>query len=208
MLESNCRAGSFEQLGLSHHYRAQTTESASATTQALVRAINGNTKLTHLSLVKSRLLLNAANFDEIFNAVGEHKSLRIVALDRYARFLGDDEDHYYSALERLLSRNRNLVVLDDEGDRISMKTCIRELYALNNFYNGSKKLVQESEAMRCLLFATVLTERISASFQQAGLLLADHTDVLYEFVAGMNLDATAELGMNDSVSSASEQQHH
>lgn len=120
--------------------------------------------------------------------------------DIYGEYLGGENSESESGfdrswLERLLSRNRNIEVVDAFGQRYTDGPNIDKGYALNYFYNGSARTVRESTSLRPLLVATVLAESASENFQYTALLLSHHTDVLCEFFQDTNLE--------DTVSSAS-----
>ena len=93
-------------------------------------------------------------------------------------------------MERLLSRNRNIVVLHQSGQRCTNGSTIDRLYAVNRAYSGSANLMKASPALRPLLLAKTWTEFDLANFQRIALLLADHTDVLCEFINGVDLEDT------------------
>ena len=107
----------------------------------------------------------------------------------------DDDSKYpsrldYAALERLLLRNRTIEVLDFNGGRISNGPRIDQLYLLNDFYSGSKQLVNDSASLRSQLVTTALVESTSTNFPYTALLLSDHMDVLCDLLMnnGVNLD--------------------
>lgn len=74
----------------------------------------------------------------VFNAMELHAGLRTFVVRNYP-----PEDIDYSWLERLLSRNRNITVLDERGNRITNGTTIDKLYALNRYFHESAKLVKD-----------------------------------------------------------------
>ncbi|GAX16380.1 hypothetical protein FisN_10Hh404 [Fistulifera solaris] len=185
--------GHFEHLGISLKERGMMNDTESVV-QALIHAINNNPRLTHLALGDLGVLFSQGpHSDAIFHSFEKHEALRVINLEPYIPNIldGMTEDEYghfckpyYAALERLLSRNRNLVVLDSTDEKISNGTTIEKLYALNHFYSGSEKLIQESDEVRHLLVGRVLTERAFANFQYLGLLLSIYTDLLFEMVDG------------------------
>lgn len=112
------------------------------------------------------------------------------------------EDPGYSWLDRLLSRNRNITVLDRSGERCSNGPNIDNLYALNRFYQGSASLVTVSASLRPLLVVTALLERESTTLQRRALLLANHTDILCEFIDDMDLDDIVSQSVSEGTPSA------
>jgi hypothetical protein len=162
-----------------------------AIAEVFIRAIQGNVKLTQLTLGgDDKCMKWDYHLQSIFQAVEVHPNLRTFILRDYTDSLDPD----FSWLKRLLSRNRRITVLDLSGERISNGTSIDELYALNRIYNGSVQLIQETGVWRPNLLASALTESVSSSFQHAALLLSDHTDALCGFfnsVAFANISAGA-----------------
>jgi hypothetical protein len=164
--------------------------------EVLINVIAGNPQLTSFDFRNIHVIIDMAPHKEaIFQALEEHRGLRTVAFNTfppYYNILADVEndpehirqqDHWYSSLERLLSRNRRINVCDDRGKRYTNGSSIDKLYALNDFYNGSSELLKEdSTLLRPLHVATALTAGASANFQCAALLLSDHTDILCEFL--------------------------
>ncbi|GAX17677.1 hypothetical protein FisN_10Lu394 [Fistulifera solaris] len=141
--------GHFEHLcikltDLAHRRNLEPAETA----QALVDVIRGNRSLKHLDLSgldwMFSLDVGASSavppMKQVWDAIEEHSESRTVTLgiyspDRIQRIVE------YASLERLLSRNRNVTVIDKEGKRISNGSTIDKLYALNSFYNGSTDLI-------------------------------------------------------------------
>jgi hypothetical protein len=177
--------GHFVRLGISIDSYKMVNDMESCV-QALIGAINSNPQMTDLKVYGFDLLFqHSPHWEALYHAIGEHKQLRTITLgDREYKEICQD---FYSALERLLSRNRNVTVISITGKKITNDTSIDQLYALNHFYNGSLSLTEESVEMRPMLFAAAL-EKASASFQRTGLLLSQHTDVLWELVDGTNLE--------------------
>ena len=132
------------------------------------------------------------HFLTIFKAVEGHKSLQTLIVREYPR----REDPNYSWLKQLLSRNRNITVLDSSGLRCSDGSSVNKLYSLNHCYLGSVKLANGSASLRPLLVATALLENASQKYQNTALLLSNHTDMLCEFIQGVHL---VELALSESV---------
>ncbi|GAX17709.1 hypothetical protein FisN_10Lu427 [Fistulifera solaris] len=183
--------GYFESLGITLQHRMMTMGTETAV-QALIAAINNNPGLKYLKLGEMDFLFyEDSHLERVFHALSEHAGLRSINLDSYPEVdaLPGSEEYniqsqpYYSALERLLSRNRNLTVLGFGDKLITNGTTIDKIYALNKFFHGSAGLIRESEEMRSLLVGLALTEGASSKYQYTGLLLSNHTDMLIEFVA-------------------------
>lgn len=94
----------------------------------------------------------------------------------------------YSGQERLLFRNRNIIVRNKGGHKHSNGSSIDLLYSLNRLYQRSATLVKESTALRPMLVTT--------NFQHTALLMSDHPDMLCEFIMGLNLDTTVAAASN------------
>ncbi|GAX17688.1 hypothetical protein FisN_10Lh397 [Fistulifera solaris] len=177
--------GHFVRLGISirSYERVHDMESC---VQALTGAIKSNPNLRYLKMYGfDQRFQHAPHWESLYHAIGEHQQLRTITLDdnEYKKTCQD----FYLALERLLSCNRNVTVIKRDGKKFTNETSIDQLYALNNFFNGSLSLTEESVELRPVLFAVAL-EKASASFQYTGLLLSQHTDVLWELVDGTNLE--------------------
>lgn len=144
--------------------------------EALVRAIITNTKLTYLNLGDSHSRFEwVPHLQIIFKAIEEHKSLRTVVMND--RYWVDDS---YSLLEHLLSRNRDIVVLNPSGKKISNGPAIDNAYLLSQIYYGSVKLLKESTQLRPGLVETALVRGASTKFPHTALLLYNHADILCE----------------------------
>jgi hypothetical protein len=168
--------GHFVRLGISirSYERVHDMESC---VQALTGAIKSNPNLRYLKMYGfDQRFQHAPHWESLYHAIGEHQQLRTITLDdnEYKKTCQD----FYLALERLLSCNRNVTVIKRDGKKFTNETSIDQLYALNNFFNGSLSLTEESVELRPVLFAVAL-EKASASFQYTGLLLSQHTDVLW-----------------------------
>jgi hypothetical protein len=149
---------------------------------AVIRAIDSNPNLEHLDLSKMQWHLDfASHLPALFMAIEGHPKLRTFVIKQYPR-----EDRTYVWLKRLLSRNRNIEVLDSSGRRCTDGWSIDELYTLNSFIDGSTKLVKETSSLRSQLVMAILTsrwlrKRQARDFQHYALLLSDQSDTLCEF---------------------------
>ncbi|GAX13707.1 hypothetical protein FisN_2HuN26 [Fistulifera solaris] len=176
--------GHFEKLGisLSPSDPLEHAEVASVS-RALIRAVNTNPFLTSLDLRKSDLHFDTFALDwgrhlpALFQAIEEHKGLRQLILREYPK-----SDPDYSWLKRLLTRTRNIIVLDSSGEKCTDGDSIEKIYSLNRFYHGSSNLVKESLMLRTQLVATALSKGASNTFDKTALLLSMYTDVLCDFV--------------------------
>ncbi|GAX21665.1 hypothetical protein FisN_29Hh104 [Fistulifera solaris] len=133
-----------------------------AITKALVDAIAGNQKLTHLNLQDTYFLWYYPphlDFQEIFRVIENHGSLRSFRISEYPR-----ADPNYSWLKQLLSRNRYITVFDSCGIRCSDGSSVDQMYALNYFFCGSAELMKVSSSLRPTLVATALMESASECF--------------------------------------------
>ncbi|GAX17680.1 hypothetical protein FisN_10Lu402 [Fistulifera solaris] len=171
--------------------------------EALIRAIHGNPKLSSLDLADGDSYLQwGPHMKSIFKAVEKHPSLRTLAVQSYGNgdnaesdaLIGVNDDFvkkhcfYPSWLERLLSRNRNIVVVDESGNKCTNGSTIDEAYALNGCYNGSVRLVNESTALRPLLVTSALTRSASTNYQHTALLLSHNVDTLCEILHAVDFE--------------------
>ncbi|GAX16378.1 hypothetical protein FisN_10Hh407 [Fistulifera solaris] len=158
---------------------------------AIINAVNGNSNLSYLNMGNIPSLFDTdACMEAVFEAMEEHPGLRTVVLHTYPPgYYSNAEDNSedprewdYSSLERLLSRNRRITVCDYHGRKFSNGSSIDKLYALNSFFNGSAKVLEETQVLRLVFVATALTESASQNVQYTSLLLSNHTDMLCEFL--------------------------
>jgi hypothetical protein len=198
--------GHFESLGLSlaRYGREFDSEKSEHVADAIIGAIIANRKLASIDLSEIHFLFYPTSFfDRILQSMEGHEGLRTVIVKAYpfvyknADYITDlryDEDSFddssneedFSALERLLSRNRNIVVLDKYGEVCTNGSSIDELYALNRFYNGSASSLQESTFWRAPLISTALTTGALNNFQYTALLLSNHVDMLFDYVQALD----------------------
>lgn len=159
-----------------------------ALAEALARVIRNNPNLTCLNLSEQYMYFDwSPCLGDVFEAMEEHEGLRKVILKEYPK----DEDPGYRWLEKLLMRNRNIVVLDSYRRKCTDGSRINKLYALNALYNGSPKLVKESASLRPPLVTEALMENASENFVHTALLLSYHTDILNELLSCASLDNVA-----------------
>ncbi|GAX17692.1 hypothetical protein FisN_10Lu412 [Fistulifera solaris] len=156
---------------------------------SLVDAIDANPQLTVLDISSlDRYIDLVSHTRDIYEAVERHSGLRTFAIHAW-----HFEDFEYDALEQLLSRNRDITVVDITGHIITNHTTIDAIYQLNRLYHGSPKLVQEPTAVRPCLVGMALVEKASMRFPCTAILLSDHIDVLCEFVGRLNDDNAAAI---------------
>ncbi|GAX17694.1 hypothetical protein FisN_10Lu414 [Fistulifera solaris] len=163
--------------------------------EALVRAIRTNSQLTYLDLSGySRCFDWVAHLGSILEAMEEHTALQtfVVDISNKSRGVFPQNNFQYIWLEKLLSRNRKINVVDEFGTRITNGTTIDKLYALNDFYNGSASLVKTKQtATRSFLVVKALTERASSNFRYTELLMSHHADMMCELLSGVDLETVA-----------------
>jgi hypothetical protein len=85
-------------------------------------------------------------------------------------------------LRELLACNRDIRVVNRSGEIYTDRCLIDKLYSLNRFLRASKGLAVEPALARGLLLPTALVEAASNDFQKSAVLLADHVDMLFEFI--------------------------
>jgi hypothetical protein len=178
-------------------------DKATSVAEAMISFIKANRSLKHLKLSPSYSTIWRYHFQDIFEAVGDHKCLRKLIVSYYP----EQEDPDFSWLKRLLSRNRSITVLDESYSKITDGSSINRLYALNRCYHGSAALMkEESTSLRPHLVAAAIQNNASKKFDHAALLLANHVDVLSEFMHGADLEdvpCAGELRLETSDSGVS-----
>ncbi|GAX17670.1 hypothetical protein FisN_10Lu387 [Fistulifera solaris] len=152
--------------------------------EAFCRVIRGNPNLTQLTLDDHhRDFQWYLHLENIFQALEDHPNLRTFTIG-LMMWSGFD----FSPLEKLLSRKRDIIVLNFSGEIILNGGSIDRLYALNRFIKGSAKLVSEETVLRPLLAATALINGALPEFQYISILLSDHTDFVCEHINSVNLE--------------------
>ncbi|GAX17693.1 hypothetical protein FisN_10Lu413 [Fistulifera solaris] len=199
--------GHFEKLTLSvdhwnHRPERMSIDKMARVADALIRAIQSNPNLQYLNLKDTEDRYDwDPHMQDVFKAMEEHKGLRTFVL-RFYPFL---EDRKYSWLQSLLSRNRQITVIDLCDRKCSNGPIIDKLYRLNAIYNGLASLRAESVSLRPLLVAEALVNQAKGNLPQAALLLSNHTDTLCEFIHSLNLNhivASIESSMEETLSGA------
>jgi hypothetical protein len=188
-----------------HYDDVLTVEVTARIADASIGFISANPSLTHLVFELDWVDMTH-HLPAIFHAMEEHKELRTFRILTF-----NDDDYYfddsrprrspidYPGLEKLLSRNRNISVLYHGGKKITNGTTIDRIYALNRFYCGSAKLVNESSDLRPLLVASALLESGLHNAQYTALLLSNHVDILCEIIVEISFD-TEGMGAEEAVS--------
>jgi hypothetical protein len=188
----------FKQFALSLVGRVPQIDATSAV-QALIRAIKSNPELTHLDLSYTELLyVMGPHFEELFNALGEHESLRVITLHPFPPVdISEVDDYeascqpYYSALGDLLSRNLNIQVVDDRGDKVTDGTTIEKIYWQSFICKISTRITDDSESMRLALVATIILQMAqlpASSFMHISHFLTFHNGSLCDFFLGTLAD--------------------
>jgi hypothetical protein len=185
-LDRVAQMGHFEHLGLEIDLWHTVDDTQMAWIAAgIVRVLQNNPNLVSLDLSKNRYPLEYTPYLAIlFQAMERHPNLRTFRVNS-----GKMRVVHFASLERLLFRNRRVTVVNHRDERVTDGTTIDQVYTLNQFYHGSKELIQEWRCTwRSRVTGMVLMESASANFQRTALLLSDHTDVLCELVNGTNDD--------------------
>ncbi|GAX17671.1 hypothetical protein FisN_10Lu388 [Fistulifera solaris] len=151
-------------------------------TNAFIQAVQANRQLStlHIGRVHARFKWGP-HLQSIFEAIEEHTGLQRVVLEDYPR-----EDSNYIWLEQLLSRNRNIIVMDKERQKYSNGSSIDKLYALNQYYRACARLAKASPSLRPALVRKVLVEHTLQNYQRTALLLSQHEEILCEVFADVN----------------------
>ncbi len=171
--------------------------------KALLRVIHANPKLSYLDISDCVDAKWATHFMPIFKSMKNHEGLRTLVVGS----LGSTKN--FTGLKKLLSHNRKLEVIDPSGRRLSNGPAIDNLYALNRVYNGSTSLLKGPSFVRSLLVSSALVNTTSDNFQQTALLLANHTDVLWEWISDVHVGvAGLEMMENEASFDALQQQSH
>ncbi|GAX17702.1 hypothetical protein FisN_10Lu421 [Fistulifera solaris] len=185
LLNRVAELGHFAKLGISiwkrgqHEFEHLKTKKHHLVADALVNAIAANPRLSCLDLSGTSFPPDLGPYlRNVFQAMEDHSSLCLFKIETYPR----TADPNYSWLERLLSRNRNMIVLSSWNQKFTNGASIDKMYALNHFFRGSADLIIEHPLSRSSLIGTTLVESASTNFQYIALLLSDHTDVLLEWI--------------------------
>lgn len=142
-----------------------------------VEAVGANQNLKALELPNT--VHWAAHIEALFGVMENHRSMRIVKLDRYPV----QADPQYAWLKRLLRRNWHIVVKDENDMLITDGgSVIRRQYLFNRFRNRSLILHQTQPLIRPFLIFETLIQRAENDFQRIAVLLAEHTDTLCEML--------------------------
>ncbi|GAX14121.1 hypothetical protein FisN_8Hu043 [Fistulifera solaris] len=153
--------------------------------QELICTAHANDKLQVLDLcTQGEDLEWDPHVKTLCRGLQNHKALRNLILEVRDDAFGRNFCH----LRKLLSKNRQIVVMDELKRFYTDGSSIDELYSLNKFYRGSADLEVTPLSKRSPLVATTLVRRASNSFRRTALLLSNHTDALFDLVqiAGLN----------------------
>jgi hypothetical protein len=192
-LDRVAASGNVERLTLATHYIEfpsdafpyREIDDLAPFTRSLVSAIINNPKLSCLDLSSMYWHMDwSPHVRAIFESLETHEGIRTLIISEY-RY----NDPNYSWLKQLLSRNRKITVLGDWNQRHSDGSSVDKLYALNHLYCGSAELKQDATSLRPFLVVTTLIEKASRNFQHISLLLADHSDILCEFLNDAEIEA-------------------
>ncbi|GAX17682.1 hypothetical protein FisN_10Lh382 [Fistulifera solaris] len=153
--------------------------------EALVRAIRANPALQHLELSHEPTIgLDwTSHMQSIFQSLEEHPSIRTLTVREvipyYDTRTDEERQEYFSWLERLLSRNHNITVLDTSAKRVTNGSSIDQIYR-DRIYHRAATL--QNEPLQTLWMATALTESAYQNFRHTVHLLSIHTDALCKLV--------------------------
>ena len=117
---------------------------------ALVRAIAANQELEVLSL--GRTIPWAAHMKDLFRVLECHRSMKTFRVNTYPTWVNND----YSWLQRLLQRNRNIEVRENNDALATDGSLIDQIYAVNR---GSLSLQREDCSLRPMLVAHTSHDR-------------------------------------------------
>ncbi len=178
--------------------------------EALVRAIRANPALQHLELSHEPTIgLDwTSHMQSIFQSLEEHPSIRTLMVSEVIPYrdtrTDEERQEYISWLERLLSRNHNITVIDTSGKRVTNGSSIDQIYR-DRYYHRATTLGNEDALLRSILMATALTESANQRFRHTVHLLSIlHPDALCtlvescvnpdeRFVSQSVLQSTAQL---------------
>ncbi|GAX27802.1 hypothetical protein FisN_13Hu091 [Fistulifera solaris] len=149
----------------------------------IIHATRNNPDLKILAFGEDELNFEP-HMEILLEGLKDHKNLSTFIIDVYSESLGPD----YSHLRKLISHNRNIVVINTSDTIYTDGSTIDDLYSINRFYRGSADLVIKPLTLRASLVATALTEIASNDFRRSALLLSQHVDALHEFVLFADLE--------------------
>jgi hypothetical protein len=144
--------------------------------RALVDAVAANQKLRHLSLIFS-----GREFDpyakDLLASLSNHRELRTFEVAGYP----DQLDPEWLWVKQLLKRNRLIEEIFIYHGSQWLRDEIDVIHALNRFFHGSERLKKEEATItRPSFVGAALLRNAADDSQRAGLLLADHVDVVCE----------------------------
>jgi hypothetical protein len=126
---------------------------------AVTRAAISNTNLQVLDLTTDPFYIHwtSQQFVELLACLKVHKALCTLKINVH-----NDERSFgpsFVFLCSLLSRNRKLVITNEDGDVYADEEgVVDEIYSLNRFYLGSAEIVAFSSTCRAPLVTTTLVE--------------------------------------------------
>ncbi|GAX21810.1 hypothetical protein FisN_30Hu009 [Fistulifera solaris] len=175
-------------LGFDNHFYDKDSIPA-CVAEEMSRVIAANRNLEVLDLCDYARYLNwGPHLEKLFEGIRDHEGLRVLKLNVSISAFGQ----HFSYLRQLLSQNRNIVVINEDGNLYSDGLLIDMLYALNRFYRGLTNLAVHHFLERRLLVVIALLEGASTSFPCSALLLSQNVDVLYELVQSIELEEPRE----------------
>jgi hypothetical protein len=182
--------GHFKELDLEFDFVPGEVRRPCCMVKELIRVVLANENLESLGLFSDDIYWET-HFEELFQGIQKHNALRTLQLNPYEK--NNAFGPGFSYLRQLLCHNRYLTVTDSQGKIFTDGAVIDAIYSLNCFYRGSVSLLAEPLLERSSLVACALMERGFKNLQRTGLLLADHTDVLCEFLHLGQLDDNESL---------------
>ncbi|GAX27729.1 hypothetical protein FisN_13Hu173 [Fistulifera solaris] len=180
LLRRIAEVGHFAELGFKFSFVAAKSDVPLCVVQEVLQASFSSCNLKVIDLSSGHDFIDwYPNMEFLFQGLKEHKSLRTLKVtDHMMGYFGPDFYH----LRRLLSQNRYITVTNEYGEIHTDGMHIDKLYALNRFYRGSLDLALTPLQDRSSLVATALAKSALANFHRTALLLADHTDTLYDLL--------------------------
>jgi hypothetical protein len=160
--------------------------------RVLLDAVAANQNLRHLDL-----LFPGREFDlyakDLLASLSNHRELRTFEIAGYP----DQLDPEWLWVKQLLKRNRLIEEIFIYHGSKRLRDEIDAIHALNRFFHGSERLKKESTIPRPCFVKAALIRNAADDFQRAGMLLADHVDVVCELfheVENVVMEAASEEG--------------
>ncbi len=173
--------GHFEELKLRFKFDDNEAGIPRFVSYTLISAVMANPNLKVLDLGTDEDDLEwDMHVQTLFDGLKDHPGLRVIKLNVCQAAFGPN----YMHLRKLLARNPNIIVTNENDDIYTDGSLVDELYAMHRFFHGSAELAIQPPLERVSLVGTALVEQASNDFCRSAILLSHHADALNELVQG------------------------